>query len=120
MDQGIQGQDADRVRWAPIVPTVNEPEFVWSARLRRAVVLTCIRHGSVNPVEALAYLTEMGFVVAGDRPLEVVRKALNAEARGIYKRAPSLVKLPDNTYAYRSGSLTDRSLKRWHMQFPTI
>jgi hypothetical protein len=45
--------------------------------------MTCIRHGSVTPVEALAYLLARGFVIESDRSLEVVRKALKAESKGI-------------------------------------
>jgi hypothetical protein len=82
--------------------------------------MTCIRHGSVTPVEALAYLLARGFVIESARSLEVVRKALKAEAKGVRDRGPSLMKSPDNTYTYRKGSLTDRTLKRWRIQFPTV
>jgi hypothetical protein len=112
--------DSDRVRWAPLVPTTTEAIYLTRGKLRRALVMIAMRNGPITPREALKHLSERGFEIESARPLEVVRKALKAESKGVRDLRPTLARNVDNTYTYRSNSLTPRTHKRWRMQFPTL
>jgi hypothetical protein len=117
---GTPGAESDRVRWAPLISDPSNPMVISGARLRHAVVVIARVTGPVAPSEVLAHLKSAEFCVPGLRPLEIVRSALKAEARGVHGRPASLRRTPENLFAFVPGSLTERTIQRWEMQFAVL
>jgi hypothetical protein len=89
------------------------------ARIREAAVLTFCRSEGLSAPETMRLLERAGFAVMGARPLDVLRKALDSEVRGVVKRPPTLAR-SNNRYTYIRGSLSPRTIQRWNQRFPTL
>jgi hypothetical protein len=100
-------------------PTAGSPIELTGARIRQAAVLV-IRGRPASDLAMVTWaLNRRGFVVAGVRPREVLRKALAAELVGVVGRGPTL-RMADGKYTYIEGSLNGRTRRRWEFLFPTL
>jgi hypothetical protein len=100
-------------------PSANAQPVLRGARIREAAVLVVRHSEGLSAPEILRALERAGFSVLGARPLDVLRKALDSEVRGVVKRPPSLLR-SDHTYTYIVESLSVRTLHRWNQRFPTL
>jgi hypothetical protein len=100
-------------------PSANAQPVLRGARIREAAVLVVRHSEGLSTLEVLRALERAGFSVLGARPLDVLRKALNSEVRGVMKRPPSLLR-SDHTYTYIAESLSVRTLHRWNQRLPTL
>jgi hypothetical protein len=100
-------------------PSADAQLVLRGARIREAAVLVVRRSEGLSAPETLRALERAGFSVSGARPLDVLRKALNSEVRGVVKRPPSLLR-SNHVYTYISESLSVRTLHRWNQRFPTL
>ncbi len=116
-------EDLQRAR-QPLRATIFRPSAdrtveLRGARIREAAVLVVSRSAGLSAPEILYTLERAGFSVSGARPLDVLRKALNSEVRGVVKRPPTLQRI-DHMYTYIPESLSLRTLYRWNQRFPTL
>ncbi len=100
-------------------PSTDHTVELRGARIREAAVLMVSRSAGLSAPEVLFMLERAGFSVSGARPLDVLRKALNSEVRGVVKRPPTLQRI-DHTYTYIPESLSLRTFHRWNQRFPTL
>ncbi len=101
-------------------PTRENVVELRGPRIREAGVLVIRSRAASDLATVMWMLNRKGFVVAGTRPREVLRKALNQEVRGVVGRAPTLVLDKESRYRFIDGSLTGRTRRRWEFQFPTL
>jgi hypothetical protein len=101
-------------------PTIENFVELRGPRIREASVLIIRSRPRSDLAKIMWLLNRRGFVVAGKRPREVLRKALEQEIRGVVGRVPTLRVDDAGRYEFIDGSLTGRTRRRWEFLFPTL